>query len=117
MMNLDEIIGDLIFISFRDVERYKDIGIIKPSGHFLFKGYDRMGLWFKHPGILLVHNEDDTGNPLPVNRHTKENISADFIVTWDNVNTIMCYPDREGYDLPSEFYKNIGFKIYKEESK
>ena len=111
MINLDEIIGDVIFISFRDMNRFKDIGITSPSGHFLFKGYDQMGLWLKHPGIVLIHNEDKSGNPHPVSKHRKENITADFIVTWDNVNTIMHYPNREGFDFPSEFDKKIGFGL------
>ena len=51
MTNLDEIIGDIIFISFADLERFKDIGITSPSGHFLLKGYDQMGLWLEHPGL------------------------------------------------------------------
>ena len=59
MTKLDEIIGDLIFLSFGDVERYKDIGITKPSGHFLLKGYDQMGLWLEHPGIVIFHTEDE----------------------------------------------------------
>ena len=40
MTNLDGIIGDVIFLSFGDIDRFKDIGISKPSGHFLLKGYD-----------------------------------------------------------------------------
>jgi len=114
MINLDEIIGDVIFISFKDMNRFKDIGITSPSGHFLFKGYDQMGLWLEHPGIVLIRNEDKSGNPLPVAKHSKENIAADFIVTWDNMNTIMHYPSREGFDFPSEFDKNIGFNLENE---
>ena len=69
-----------------------------------------MGIWLEHPGIIIIRSEDKTGNPLPVSKQTKENIAADFIVTWDNVNTIMHYPEREGYDFPSEFNTEIGFK-------
>jgi len=115
MTNLNKIIGDLIFISFCKIERFKDIGITNQSGHFLLKGYDQMGLWLEHPGIVMVHNEDEAGNPLPVSEHKNENISADFIVTWDNVNTVMHYPNREGFDLPSEFDKNIGFALASED--
>ena len=111
MTNLDEIIGDVIFISFADFERFKDIGINKSSGHFFLKGYDQMGLWLGHPGILIVLAQDESGKPLPVSEHKKENIDADFIVTWDNVNTIMHYPEREGFDFPSEFDKKIGFGL------
>ena len=111
MINLDDIIGDMIFISFRDLKRFKDIGITESSGHFLLKGYDQMGLWLEHPGIVIIRTEDKTGSPLPVSKHRKENISADFIVTWDNVNTIMHYPEREGFDFPNEFNKNFGFRF------
>jgi len=116
MIKLDDIIGDIIFISFANVERLQDIGISESSGHFLLKGYDRMGIWLEHPGIVIIRTEDKTGSPLPVSKHTKENIAADFIVTWDNVNTIMHYPEREGFDFPNEFNKNFGFRFDNEEN-
>ena len=116
MIKIDDIIGDIIFISFGDLERFKDIGITKSSGHFLLKGYDQMGIWLEHPGIVIIRTEDKAGSPLPVSKHTKENIAADFIVRWDNVNTIMHYPDREGFDFPSEFNKNFGFRFEHEEN-
>ena len=116
MTKLDDIIGDIIFISFGNLERLKDIGITESSGHFLFKGYDQMGIWLEHPGIVIIRTEDKTGNPLPVSKHTKDNIAADFIVTWDNVNTIMHYPEREGFDFPNEFDKNFGFRFDNEEN-
>ena len=111
MIKLDDMIGDIIFISFGNLERFKDIGITESSGHFLLKGYDQMGLWLEHPGIVIIRTEDKAGSPLPVSKHIKENIAADFIVTWNNVNTIMHYPEREGYDLPNEFNKNFGFRF------
>ena len=115
MTNLDGIIGDVIFLSFGDIDRFKDIGITKPSGHFLLKGYDQMGLWLEHPGIVIFHIEDDKGNPIPAKQHTKEKVEAEFIVTWDNINTIMHYPEREGFDFPSEFKKKFGFRFEDEE--
>ena len=111
MTNLDGIIGDIIFLSFRNVERYNDIGITQSSGHFLLKGYDQMGIWLEHPGIVIFHNEDEEGNPIPAEQHKEEKVAAEFIVTWDNINTIMHYPEREGYDFPSEFKKKIGFRF------
>ena len=116
MIKLEDIIGDLIFISFGNIERFKDIGITESSGHYLLKGYDQIGMWLEHPGIVIIRSEDKTGNPLPVSKHTKENIAPDFVVTWDNVNTIMHYPERDGYDFPSEFEKmKLGFRFEKED--
>ena len=118
MIKLDELIGDLIFVSFSNHERYKDIGIKESTGHFLLKGFDRLGLWLEHPGIVIIHAKDESGTPLPVKKHTRENIDANFVVTWDNVNTIMHYPDREGFDFPSEFKKmKLGFSVDNEKKR
>ena len=86
MINLDEIIGDVIFISFGDNERFREIGIKISSGHFILKGYDQLGLWLEHPGIIIQHMEDDQGKPLPSERQSLEEINAIFMVnvyfTW-----------------------------------
>ena len=116
MIKLDELIGDIIFVSFSNFERYKDIGIDNPTGHFLLKGYDQLGLWLEHPGIVIIHGKDESGVPLPVKDQTREDIAANFVVTWDNINTIMHYPERDGYDFPSEFEKmKLGFRFEKDE--
>mgnify|MGYP001434591785 CR=1 FL=1 len=118
MIKLDDIIGDIVFVSIRNIERYIDIGINNSTGHYLLKGYDQLGLWLEHPGIIIIHAEDESGNPLPVKEHTKEQIDANFVVTWDNVNTIMHYPEREGFDFPNEFKKmRLGFNLDAKEGK
>jgi hypothetical protein len=111
MMTLDEIIGDIVYISFRDVKPYEEIGITDQSGHFLVKGHDHMGVWILHPGLVSVITEDKKGNKLPKKKQIREEIKATFLITWDNIVTIMHYPDREGYDFPSEFDKPAGFVI------
>jgi len=111
MIKIDKIIGDIIFISFRDVVRMQDIGINATAGHYLLKGYDQLGLWLEHPGILIQHIEDKNGKPLPVKEQSKEEIEAVFMVHWDNINTMMHYPGREGYDFPDQFKKKIGFSF------
>ncbi len=101
MISINEIIGDIIFISFSNFERYKNIGIDSSEGHFLLNGYDQLGLWLEHPGLKMTDANKSTN---------KTKIKANFLVTWDNINTIMHYPDREGFDFPSEFTRNsIGF--------
>ena len=110
MFKTDDIIGDVVFISLRSNERFLDIGIRDNKGHFLIKGIDHLGLWVQHPGLISIISEDSSGKPLPQNQIKKENIPANFLITWDNINTLMHYPDREGYDFPSEFDIDIGFK-------
>ena len=47
---------------------------------------------------------------MPTDLQSEKRIDGVFLVMWNQINTIMHYPDREGYDFPSEFDKNIGFK-------
>ena len=109
MFKTEDIIGDIVFISFTNIDEFSDIGI-KKSGHFLIKGFDQLGLWLEHPGVVIAKTEDNSGKPIPNEQIKKEQIDANFLVTWDNINTIMHYPNREGYDFPSEFDIEIGFK-------
>ena len=113
MLTTEEIIGDIVFISFRDSDRYSDIGITQNCGHFMVCGYDNIGIWVSHPRLEIVHSEDENGRPLQTDKMYKEVIDANFLVSWDNVKTIMHYPGRDGFDFPSEFDKNIGFIVRK----
>jgi len=101
MFNIEDIIGDIVYIDFQDISVYNEIGISNNSKHFLVKGYDHIGIWLAHPNLYTKKNK-------------KEIIDANFLVSWNNVKNIMHYPDREGYDFPSEFDKDIGFKTSKD---
>ena len=88
-----------------------EIGIKEISGHYMLKGYDQLGLWLEHPGIIIQNMEDVKGQPLPLDKQSQEEIDAVFMVNWDNVNTIMYYPNRQGFDFPNQHRKKIGFRF------
>lgn len=97
MFKTEDIIGDIVFISLVNEQNFQDIGIAK-SAHFLVKGIDHLGVWLQHPGIKTENQE--------ITSYIKEGV---FFVMWNQINTILHYPNREGYDFPSEFDKEIGF--------
>ncbi len=97
MFKTEDIIGDVVFVSLVNEQDFKLIGI-KRSGHYLVKGLDHKGLWLQHPGITTKNQE--------ITSYIKEGV---FLVFWSQINTILHYPNREGYDFPSEFDKEIGF--------
>ncbi len=111
MMTVDDIIGDIVFISLKSVEPLQEIGITETKGHYLIRGHDGMGIWVAHPGLVIVTAEDENGKSLPKDKQIKEDLDATFLITWDNIETIMHYPEREGYDFPSEFEKQAGFML------
>ena len=69
MFKIEDIIGDIVFISFRDFSKLNDFGITSNSGHYLVKGYDHFGLWVEHPNLYQTKTEDSSGKPLPENLH------------------------------------------------
>jgi len=103
MFKSEHIIGDIVFVSFVNAKEFKDIGITS-SSHYLIKGLDHLGLWLQHPGLLSSKNSKVVSK---FNNHIKEGV---FLVLWNQINTILHYPNREGYDFPNEFDKEIGFK-------
>tara|TARA_Y100000590_G_scaffold302482_1_gene341000 strand:+ start:386 stop:736 length:351 start_codon:yes stop_codon:yes gene_type:complete len=111
MFTIKDIIGDVVFVSIRDSNQLKDIGLNKDSGHFVVTGHDHMGLWLSHPNLCYVQTEDSNGKPIPDKDRVTENIDGVFLLTWDNIKTIMHYPGREGFDFPSEFDREVGFVI------
>ena len=110
MFKVEDVIGDIVLVLFRNHEELKDFGISASGGHFLVKGVDQLGLWLEHPGFILKKIKDKKGKPLPKSDIIEEKVDANFLVRWDNIKSIMHYPDREGYDFPSEFDIDIGFK-------
>jgi len=109
----EEIVGDVVLIDMRE-ERYVTLGITGTSHHFLVQGFDNIGIWVKHPGLISITKKDKNGKLLPPDKHIKEEIDANFVITWDNINSVMHYPNRRGFDFPSEFDKDFGF-IHKDD--
>ena len=110
MFTIENIIGDIVFISLRDKSFLSKIAISEDLNHFKIMGQDQLGLWVEHPQLTFKYNSDKNGKSFPGNEQKTEEIDAVFLIAWGNIDTIMHYPNREGYDFPSEFDTNIGFK-------
>ena len=111
MFTVENIIGDIVFISFQNKSMLNHVGIDLECGHFKVLGYDHLGLWVEHPGLYIFNGESQDGKPLPAGKESKERVDANIFIHWSNIQTLMHYPDRKGFDFPSEFDKDIGFKI------
>ena len=111
MFKTQDVIGDVIFIAFNDKTMLNHVGLNVECGHFKIMGYDNFGLWLEHPNLYIISNENDEEGVLKPEGKEKEHIEANIFIHWSNVRTLMHYPNRKGFDFPSEFDKDIGFKI------
>ena len=110
MFTLENIIGDIVFVSLRDKSFLSKIAIPEDLNHFKIMGQDQLGLWVEHPQLTFKYNLDKNGHSIPKDEQKPEKVDAVFLIAWGNIDTIMHYPNREGYDFPSEFDTDIGFK-------
>ena len=110
MMQLEHIVGDVVCIVLRDPDSLKEINLNERLNWLKVRGFDKMGLWVEHPDLVVFKTEEN-GKPIPPKKRVKERLDASVLITWDNIQTIMHYPNREGYDFPSEFEREVGFKI------
>lgn len=109
MYTVENIVGDVIFIAFRDKTFLSSIHIPEELNHFKVLGQDGLGLWLEHPHLSIVYKRDKKGKALPKKKQKVEVIDGVFLVAWGNIETLMHYPNREGFDFPSEFDTHIGF--------
>ena len=110
MFTLENIIGDLVYLSFRDKAFLSKLAIPEKTNHFKILGQDQLGLWVEHPQLTFRYTTNDAGKPVPESEQKIERVDAVFLVVWGNIETVMHYPNREGFDFPSEFDTEIGFK-------
>ena len=110
MFTVENIIGDIVFLSLRDKEFLTKLAIPEHVSHFKILGQDNLGLWAEHPQLTFKYTTDKSGKPVPEDKQKVETVDAVFLIAWGNIETIMHYPEREGFDFPSEFDTEIGFK-------
>ena len=110
MFTVENIIGDIVYLAFRDKSFLKRLAIPEEMSHFKVLGQDQLGLWIEHPQLTFCYTTDQNGEPVSKEKQKTEMVDAVFLVAWGNLDTVMHYPNREGYDFPSEFDTEIGFK-------
>jgi len=109
MFTVENIIGDVVFLSLRDTSFLTKLAIPEKLSHFKVLGQDQLGLWVEHPKLTFKYTKDKSGKTVSEDKQKTETVDAVFLIAWGNIDTVMHYPNREGFDLPSEFDKEIGF--------
>ncbi|MFL3013556.1 MAG: hypothetical protein ACJZ19_03185 [Candidatus Neomarinimicrobiota bacterium] len=103
MMKIEEVVGDVILIILENYEPLKKIGIESDKIFARVKGYDEHGIWIYQPKFNI-----------PKINSTKKNetqkIEASILIPWGFIVSIAHFPGAEGFDFPSPFDSQIGFK-------
>lgn len=113
MMKIEDIVDDIVLLILNDPEPFKPLGLNQNTLYTRIKGYDEYGLWIEHPGLKVPRM------PLPTEAETKETqrkptfqtVPATVLLPWGFINSVVHFPDVEGFDFPSPFEQHIGFEI------
>lgn len=109
VMTVSDIVGDIVQIILKDPADLAPLGLNYPVLFLMVNGIDDMGIWVAHPHYVLMHKNDADGKPLPKNERRELKLDANFLLRWDQISTIVHFPNREGYDFPDPYEKHIGF--------
>lgn len=112
VMHTNMVVGDIVQIILHDADALAHLGFDQHSIFLKVVGIDDLGLWVEHPQYMIVHVNDEEGKPLPPEEQVHKRIDANFLLRWDQIATIVHFPNREGFDMPSPFEKqHIGFVV------
>ena len=110
-MSLTDIVGDVVQILLKEIAELEELGFEKKSLFLQVVGVDEMGVWVAHPNYVVVKVNDAEGRPLPAKQQVKDRVDANFLIRWEQIGSIVHFPDREGFDYPSPFEQHIGFIV------
>ncbi|MBH09788.1 MAG: hypothetical protein CMG74_05410 [Candidatus Marinimicrobia bacterium] len=103
MMKIEEVVGDVILIVLNNHEPLEKIGIDQDKIFVQVKGYDENGMWIHHPNFQVP-------NIAGKGRAKTNRAEASILIPWAFIVSIVHFPGAEGFDLPSPFDIDIGFK-------
>ena len=110
-MEMGHVVGDVVQILLSEPGSLKQLGFETQELVVQVVGIDEFGIWAAHPQYLVVRVNDREGRPLPPEKQEHKRIDAHFLIRWEQIATIVHFPDRKGFDFPDPREKHIGFVV------
>jgi hypothetical protein len=104
-MNIDNAIDDIVLLIQRDGQPLKGLGLRDKKIYVRLKGYDSIGLWVELPDYNLPQLAHSESGP-------QDEITADAcaLIPWTAIETVVHFPDLEGFDFPKPEVDQLGFQ-------
>lgn len=112
MVEIDKLIHDKIMIVLNNYDGLGKIGIKEANFYAKIVGYDRIGLWIENPEFKTTRVRDDEGNIIPPEYRKQEVYNANILIPWNNIKSIVHFPDREGFAYEEDGIGNLGHGQY-----
>jgi len=104
MMNMDKAVGDIVMLVLRDGLPLKGLGIRQKKIYVRVKGHDSVGIWMELPEYQvpqLAHSSDGPEREMTA--------VACALAPWAVIESVVHFPDLDGFDFPSPEVDSLGF--------
>ena len=105
MMNMDKAVGDIVLLVLRDGLPLKGLGIRKKKIYVRVQGFDHVGLWLELPEYQLPQLAHSPEGP-----EREMTAVACALAPWAVIESIVHFPDLEGFDFPNPEVDSLGFQ-------
>jgi hypothetical protein len=110
-MDIDKVINDRVMLILREVDGLRAAGVYEHNFYAKVVGRDHIGLWIENPKFEITRVRREDGTIIPPEERVKEEYTANILIPWGNVRSIVHFPQRSGYDY-EEATKPLGSGVY-----
>ncbi len=112
MVEIDRLINDKVMIVLNNHDGLNKIGISENNFYAKIVGFDRVGLWIENPEFKTTRVRDDDGNIIPVEQRNQETYSAHVLIPWNNIRSLVHFPERKGFAYEEDGIGHLGHGLY-----
>ena len=112
MVEIERLIQDRVMIVLVNHEGLGKVGITENQFYAKLVGYDRIGLWIENPEFTTTRVRDDEGTIIPLDQREKEIYTANVLIPWSNIRSIVHFPSREGFAFEEDGIGRLGHGLY-----
>ena len=105
MMNMDNAVGDIVLLVLRDGLPLKGVGIRQKKIYVRVQGFDRIGIWIELPDYHLPQISHSPEGP-----EREMSALGCALAPWAVIESIIHFPDLEGFDFPDPEVDSLGFQ-------
>ena len=106
MMNMDKAVGDIVLLVLRDGMPLQGLGIRQKKIYVRVQGHDPIGLWIELPEYQLPQLAHSSEGP-----EREVTAVGCALAPWSVVESIVHFPDLEGFDFHHPEVDSLGFKV------
>lgn len=95
-----DLVGGTVLVRLESHEGLEFIGIPEEGPFFCHvTAVDEVGMWVENKNFVTVELTDSKGKDIPKSKRKEEKHTANILLPWRNVRTVVHFPDKDAENL------------------